>query len=83
MKRFGHGAKLLAHADRLRGCNAKRHSGFLNIQFEQPGAGGCSAQRAGGACDVPTTVVMLGVHGITYTAGHINANNQRINHLAA
>ena len=81
MKGLGHGAELLAHADRLRGGNAQRHGGLLRVELEQAGAGGSRAQGAGGAGDVPTAVIVLRVHGVADAAGHVDAQHQRVNAL--
>ena len=78
VKWLGHGAELFAHADRLRGGNAQRHSGLLCVQLEQAGAGGRRAQRTGGAGDVPAAVIVLRVHGVADAAGHVDAQHQRV-----
>ena len=83
VKGFGHGAELLAHADRLRGGDAQRHGGLRSVKLEQAGAGGSRAQRAGGAGDVPAAVVVFRVHGVADAASHVDAQYQRVNALAS
>ena len=83
VKGLGHAAKLLAHANGLRGGNAQRHGGLLHVELQQAGAGGCRTQRAGGAGDVPAAVVVVGVHGVAHAAGHVNADDQRVDQGAA
>jgi hypothetical protein len=83
VKGFGHGAKLLAHANRLRSGNAHGHGGLLHIQAEQARTSGGRAHAAGRAGDVPAPVVVVGVHAVAHATRHINAQHQSVDDLAA
>ena len=81
VKRLGHGAKLLAQANRLARCQPQSHLRLMRVELEQAcTACGCT-QHAGGARDVPATVVVVGVHHVANTAGDVYANHQRINYF--
>ena len=82
MERLGHGAELLAQAHRLRRCDAERHGTAAFVQAEDAGAAGRRAQHAGGPGDVPAAVVVVGVHHVADAARHVDAQHQRIDHVA-
>ena len=82
MERLGHRAELLAQADRLRRGDAERHRRLLLVEAEQPGAAGGRAEHAGRSGDVPAAVVVVRVHDVADAAGDVDAEHQRVDHLA-
>jgi hypothetical protein len=75
--------ELLAHPDGLRGRHTQRPGGVLLVELEQPRAAGGRAERAGGSRDVPAAVVVLGIQRIAHAACNVDAEHQRVDHLAA
>ncbi len=83
MKGLGHRPELLAQADRLRGRDAERHRGALRIEREQARAARGGAEHAGRTGDVPAAVVVVRVDSVADAAGHVDAEHQRVDDIAA
>ena len=83
MERLGHRAELLAHADGLRRGDAQRHRRLVDVETQEPRARRGRAQHAGRAGDVPAAIVMLGIDHVACAARDVDAEDQRVDELAA
>jgi len=83
VKRFGHRAELFAQSHWLRSRNAERHLCLIDVKFHQACTSGRSTQCTGRAGDMPSAIVVIGIHRVAHSARNFNAQDHGIHQLAA